>query len=503
MSKFAQNKVGINRTTTYEGAPATFVPDAKEDLVRRVFTTFVNEPKFYGNVQNQTQELINLLQKVIEKDPYFVAKLAIYVRNELYMRSITHMIVGELAHSNAGKPYVKEVLYAIAKRPDDLVEVLAYYLATYGKPIPNSLKKGLAKAFAKFNEYQLQKYNRKKEVELKDILCLTHPKPLNFKQADMWKRLLEDSLEIPYTWETELSAKGNTKEVWEALIESDKVGYMALLRNLRNILAADPDNITKVINRIQDPEAVKLSKQLPFRFYSAYRELSRDEKLGFSYRFFDTAKKHPVSFNTSLVLESLEKALEYSLVNLETIPGRTVLVNDDSGSMTFSTISKHSSIRPAEIAGLMMAISHRLCERAITSSFSSTYRIVSLNPSNGILANTKKVTENCQGGATYMERIFQYLSAQNIVADRIIIFSDNEAHGHPHRAWLNYKNNVAPHAWLHLIDLAGYGHQVFYGDNVSYTPGWSEKILKFIPLIEQGMGDIVDYINSFDAEQYL
>lgn len=494
MAKFAQTRQGINRTRTYEGAPATFITDFREDLVRRVLTTFVNEPKFYGNLADQTKELVNLLQKTIEKDPVFVAKLALYARNELYMRSIAHMIVGELARSSAGKPYVKEVLYGIANRPDDLIEVLAYYLTTYGKPIPNSLKKGLANAFTKFNEYQLQKYNRKKDVQLKDILCLTHPKPVTLEQANMWKRLLENNLNTPYTWETELSIKGNTKEVWEQLINSKKVGYMALLRNLRNILTVNPNNIQLVLDFIQSPEAVKNSKQLPFRFYSAYKAIGGE---GHAAYFHDPFQIRAVTFNMNDAITALQNAMECSTMNLETIPGKTILVNDDSGSMRWTSVSHNSSITCAEIAALMMAISHKICEQSITSSFSSTYRIMPLDKRNGILSNTKKVVENCQGGATRMEKIFQYLCHHNIVADRIVIFSDDQSHGYPDSAWRMYKETIAPNAWLHLIDLAGYGTQVFNStDNVTYTPGWSEKILQFIPLVEKGESGIVNYIQN-------
>jgi len=118
---------------------------------------------------------------------------------------------------------VRRTLNEIIERPDDMTEVLAYYINTYGKPIPNSIKKGLADSFGKFDEYQLAKYNRKNAVKLKDILCLVHPKAKDEIQNDLWKRLLEDRLETPVTWETELSLKGNTKEVWERLI--DETGW--------------------------------------------------------------------------------------------------------------------------------------------------------------------------------------------------------------------------------------------------------------------------------------
>ena len=492
MARFSTGRRGVNRTTTYEGAPATYIQDPRANLVSQVLTTFVNEPKFYGRTDEHTDRLKHSIKVVLDKDPKFVANLARYARNHLHMRSVTHLLVGELAAHPKGKPYVRNLIPIISHRPDDLTEILAYYLNTYGKPIPNSLKKGLADAFAYFNEYQLEKYNRKRDIKLKDILCLCHPKPVNSVQSDVWKRLLEDNLEVPYTWETQLSTRGNTKEVWEELIDSKKVGYMALLRNLRNILEADPNNLQEVLNYLADPEAVRKSKQLPFRFYAAYREILQPQS---TFRYFGHSRDR-VDFSTNAALITLETAIEHSTDNLETIPGRTVLVNDDSGSMTWNTISNRSTITTAEIAALMLSISHKLCEKNLVGSFSNDFRLRNLDPRGGIINNTLKLVEASQGGATYMENIFEFLLNHEIATDRIIVFSDNEAHGYPHRLWQQYTNNVAPNAWLHLIDLAGYGHQIIHGDRVTYTPGWSEKVLQFIMLAETNITDIVLHIDQ-------
>src|SRR4030042_4520476 len=142
----------------------------------------------------------------------------------------------------------------------------------------------------------------KREITLKDAIFLTHPKPQTADQDKLFKDIINGTLETPFTWETELSAKGNKKETWEPLIDSKRVGYMALLRNLRNILQAGVSNahIEKVCEYLSNKEAVENSKQLPFRFLSAYREL---KKVG-----------SPVS---PYVLESLEKAIQHSAVNIK------------------------------------------------------------------------------------------------------------------------------------------------------------------------------------------
>jgi 60 kDa SS-A/Ro ribonucleoprotein len=480
--KFNTAAQGVNRTVTYEGGEAVFTPNKKEDLVRRVLTTFIYEPKFYGRVEEQTKELVDLIKYFCEKDPKFIANLARYARNELYMRSISHVLIAELARSKNGKSYVKSATADVVNRPDDMTEILAYYLNVYGKPVPNSLKKGLAKAFCKFNEYQLGKYNRKAQVSLKDILCLTHPKPSSMEQARLWKNLLENELEVPYTWETELSTKGNTKAVWEDLINSKKVGYMALLRNLRNMLQVSPDNLNEVLAYLENPVAVLKSKQLPFRFFSAYKEI---EKVSF--------------FSSRDVLNTLENALEASVANLEKIPGKTFIAADDSGSMTWTNISSRSTITAAQIAGLLMSIANSLCEKAITSLFSSSFRVVNLNPHSNILENTNKVTSMCEGGGTQTHLVFKHLLENKVFTDRILILSDDQGfYSYPRVQNLfdEYRRIVNKNANLFIVDVAGYGRQQFLGENVYYIGGWSEKILTFINLIEKRDLSLVTYIEN-------
>ncbi|CAC9496546.1 conserved hypothetical protein [Leishmania infantum JPCM5] len=79
-------------------------------------------------------------------------------------------------------------------------------------------------------------------------------------------------LPVPATWETQLSKEGNTGRVWDALISSDAVPYMALLRNLRNILTrlCSASTHKRVLEKLVDEQQVAASQQLPYRFYSAY-----------------------------------------------------------------------------------------------------------------------------------------------------------------------------------------------------------------------------------------
>lgn len=481
MAKFNASTIGATLTKNNEGAVAYSMTD-KEKLMTQVLTSMFNEDKFYGD---NSKYLIKTAGKLIDTDTKFVANLCLYARNEMHLRSVSHALMGELANHEKGKKYVRKAINRIVERVDDMTEILSYYLSNYKKPIPNSIKRGLADAFVRFDEYQIAKYNRDNAVKLKDVLCIAHPKPKNDKQSDLFKRVLEDRLETPVTWETELSAKGNTQESWEKLIAENKIGYMAALRNLRNIIKANPTNINKIYDMLADEEKVLKSKQLPFRFYSAYKTL-QDEGIG-----------------TSKVYDALEKAIKASTKNITKLLGKTFISADVSGSMASNNISQKSTTVCAEIAVLLMALANYICEETITTTFDTSLCLCQLSTQNGILANAKSISVN--GGGTDITLPLKYLLEKKIVVDRIIIFSDNEIndkYDHTCQGYVDeYRRTTNPDVWVHAIDLQGYGTQQFKGKNVNLIAGWSEKVLEFIHTAEVGIETIMQKVENYYFEK--
>ena len=479
MAKFNQkNSIkNVNRS----GNQAYTMMD-KEKLVTQVLTSFFNEAKFYGD---NSEELAETLQAVLKTDPAFVASLAVFARREFHMRSVAHVLTAYLAHTPEGKPYVRHTVKGVAMRGDDLTEIMSFYLATFGKPIPNSLKKGIAEVLAGLDEYTLAKYKGSgKSLKMKDILCLCHPSPRDEAQAAMWKRCLENRLAVPLTWETQLSANGNNAATWEALIDSGKVGYMALLRNLRNILQAKPRNIDKVLSIIADPEAVRRSQQLPFRFLSAYRQIA------------DIAD--------SRALDALEEAAEASIDNMPRWEGTTVIAVDVSGSMG-CRVSRNSSVQCIEIAVLLGLMANRICDNSIFYTFNDDIEKVAVSRKTGILY---AATHFDCGGCTDMYLPFEKMIKDRVKADRIIILSDNECNStsiwgnrKPVQAMADeYRQKSGRDIWVHAVDLEGYGTQQFHGSKTNIIAGWSEKVLDFIRLAEQGEGTLISAIEAYEWE---
>lgn len=472
MAKF--NSSQINLTTNKEGYAAYRMPD-KQKLITQVLTSFFNEKKFYGDNSKEMQETI---KKVIAEDPQFVANLAVFARREFNMRSVAHVLIGHLAHEVEGKPYTRAAVKAVSLRGDDVTEIMAFYLSTFGKPIPNALKKGIADTIQGFDKYTLAKYKGDgKAVKMRDLLCLCRPKPKNAEQASWWGDLLDGTLEAPYTWETQLSAHGNTKETWEALIDSGKVGYMALLRNLRNILRAHPENIDKVFSTIENYEAVRKSKQLPFRYLSAYKEL---EDIG-----------------GSRVLDTLENAMDVSIGNLPRLTGTTVIAVDVSGSMN-SPVSSGSEVRCVEIAMLLGMIANRICDNAYFYMFNDRIQNGTISRRAGILSTVSNA--RC-GGGTDMHLPFLKMEEDGIKADRVIVLSDNMCNRGSGSTVQGIADAVRKHTgnnfWVHAIDLQGYGTQQFCGPKTNVIAGWSEKVFQFIELAEQGEGSLERTIKEY------
>ena len=254
---------------------------------------------------------------------------------------------------------------------------------------------------------------------------------------------------------------------------------MALLRNLRNIIKANPSNIQQVYDIIQDSERVRKSKQLPFRFYSAYKAVT------------DIAG--------SKVFDVLENALESSVDNMPKLPGTTVIAVDISGSMG-SPVSSNSEVKCYEIAMLLGLLANKICDNSIFYTFNNSINKEMVSSKCSILE--KVSATDCNGG-TNMSLPFQKMIDDKIHADRIIVLSDNMNNcgfwgNSPTQRYANeYRKITGNNIWVHGVDLQGYATQQFHGAKTNIIAGWSEKVLDFILLAEQGEDTLIKRISNY------
>ena len=228
-------KVNVKQSiATHEGAVAKQI-NAEQMLRRSVLSCLLWEREFYEDGITIAERIASLVPAVAAEK---VAALAIEARSKMHLRHVPLWIVRLMAALPSHRRLVANTLTKIIQRADEITEFLALYWANKKQPLSAQVKRGLAAAFTKFDEYQLAKYDRSGAVRLRDALFLCHAKPKDAEQEALWKRLIDGKLTIPDTWEVALSGGADKKEAFERLMAEEKLGGLAFLRNLRNMLEA-------------------------------------------------------------------------------------------------------------------------------------------------------------------------------------------------------------------------------------------------------------------------
>lgn len=484
--------------TNYEGGQA-FNLDAKTELYSAVVTSALSD-KFYESADKRVERIRELISK---NDAAFVAKLAIYARTKMNLRSVPLVLAVELAKTQSGNSLVSKAVKGVVRRADEITELLGYYQVANKRSgvkklnkVSKQIQHGLSMAFNSFDEYQFAKYDRDGEVKLKDALFIVHPKALSDTQQVIFNKIAKGELTTPYTWETELSELGKTafgdakerakafRDKWDELVRSDKVGYMALLRNLRNMLEAGVsfETMELVCSKLADRDAVARSKQFPFRFLAAYREV-----------------KGLTSGLVPLVLDALEAAVAESAVNIRGFSKTTsvLIACDVSGSMQ-KPVSAKSKVMAYDIGLMLAMLLQSRCQHVQTGIFGDRWKIVNVSRKN-ILANVQEFynREGEVGYSTNGYLVIQDLIDRKAVVDKVMVFTDcqlwnsniiDKVQGKSFASlWKQYKSMV-PQAQLYLFDLAGYGNTPISvkSDGVFLIAGWSDKIFDVLAALQEG-----------------
>jgi 60 kDa SS-A/Ro ribonucleoprotein len=478
MSKFNTKKI-VEKVENKAGGQAYKQSDEMA-FVSLLLTSFVKD-QFYRKANESLSDMKGYIKKI--KDKEFLAKSAIFARDEFGMRSITHALAGELASEISGKEWSKNFYSKVVSRVDDMSEILSYYLQNKtdikSPKFPNSLKKGFAKAFDKFDGYQLAKYRTEnKDVKLVDIVNLVHPTPTK-KNGEALSQLINGDLKSNGTWESMLTSAGqkaNDEEelkdlkadAWDELLTTRKLGYFATLRNLRNIITQAPNSVTKACEMLVDENLIAKSKVLPFRFSKAYDEISK----------LDSNKE------VRDVLKAINEALNISVMNVPKLDGETLVVIDVSGSMSGT---------PSEIASLFgaMLIKANECD---VMTFATKAEYINYDPSDTVISLRNKF--RFSGGGTNFQDIFKKASKKY---DRIIILSDCQGwigYTTPVKEYNQYKKDFNANTKIYSWDLSGLSTLQFPENQVYCLAGFSDKVFDIMKMLEQDKKALVNKINS-------
>jgi 60 kDa SS-A/Ro ribonucleoprotein len=422
------NVARTNPNRTYEGAPAIPPRNALAELRRAVASCLLWEDQFYEDGVAIGDRIAAL---VAQADPTDVAALAVEARTQMKLRHAPLWLLAGLA--KAGNGASANTYAETIQRADEMGELIAMHWKDGKRPLPAAMKRGIAKAFGKFDAYRLGKYNRKVTVTLKDVLRLVHPKPANDDQAALWKKIVDGTLEAPDTWEVALSGGANKKETFERLIREGQLGYLALLRNLRNMTEAGCDAAL-----VRDAILARKGAHnvLPFRFIAAARAAPQFEP-------------------------ALDEALVSQIEGLPVLPGTTAILVDVSGSMDTRLSGKSDLDRIDAAAALASIIPGNV------RVFTFSHQVVEVPPRRG-MAGVDVIKRSQPHGGTYLGAAVRAINDQ-VSYDRLIVVTDEQS-----------ADPVgSPKGRGYMINVAAYRNGVGYGD-WTRIEGFSENVLRFI-----------------------
>jgi|GEM_PF-190763 len=382
---------------------------AKQDelaLLRRVvLANLLWENIAYANGEDVSTQISQLIPQC---NPQDVADLAVEARLEQKLRHTPLFICVEMLKHVGYSALVADILPKIITRADMITDFLAIYKKQNGgklKPLAAAAKKGLAKAFDNFNEYQFAKYDRDAEIKLRDAMFLAHPKPSSQEKIELYKKVADRTLKTPDTWEVALSTGKDKKATWERLIDEKKIGGLAMLRNVRNMVQSgvNSNSIRKGLKNLNS------SMLLPFNFLTASRfapEYSRD----------------------------IEDAMVESYKNLPKLSGKTLFIVDISGSMG-AKLSDKSGMSRMDAACAMAMLAINQCENyeivataGNDGSHKGAHKHI-LNPKKGfdVFKQIQSAGSEIGCGGIFTRQCIEWCKANvSDTFDRIIIFSDSQ-----------------------------------------------------------------------------
>lgn len=493
------NSIPAPDTTNIQGYAAYSLDDELRLLA--MLNVIKLEPQFYRS-ENQTMiELRDLIERIGLKDPYFVCQAIKYSRcMRDGMRSINHLAAALIAPFITGKDYAKRFYSLYNKktkeggcifRPDDMSEIKEVYDALNTATLSNAMKKGFALTIESLDNYQLSKYKK----SIIDIANLVHPNPSKSTatitvEGKEWKTLdaIMQGLTVSAdTWEVANSEAGQLvaqavkegkldkeeaqkvlaeakNDNWESLLTEEKLGILAALRNIRNMMKNPrPEIIQKLCKLISNPIAIKNGMIMPYQMDLAY-EVIKQEFNNSEYR--------------KTVLNALTTGLELSIPNLaNALPGKTLVMIDCSGSMLDNCYQKGKKIKTTacEKAGLLAAMIAKATNCDVIRFGSNAHYI---NYDFGInIFDLGKVFSKVNMGCTNIGAAFDCARNAGKAYDRIILLSDNEANsGCVCSSYKRYIHDICS-PYIYCVDLAAYSTMPIKNhDKVNYYYGYGYSL---------------------------
>ena len=508
------------------------IQDPSERLIATLGATMFAEPKYYptdspntqgyqyndNDLDDQAKNIIQTAMEIAESDsPADLLKIAHWARKEMRMRTTPQILLAVAANMNQTKPFVRLYSSRIIQRADELKQVFAAYRHLFGTDhsLPNSLKRGLSDSFASFKERDFLRWEGQGRPLFSDVLKMIDRKkdwpvskeishllntgeildnkktPLSAARKKLvscktfGKTAQELARKGGVNWEVLVSQFGGSQQVWEFLIESEQLPYMATLRNLRNIVLAgvSDEHIQMVSNKLV--KGAVYSKQLPCRYLSARKVLDQ-------------------TGHRDVVVQlkgALNSAIDNIVDALDELPGRSLIAVDTSGSMTQSVSAKSqmSMLEAGSILGAIIA--KKSSDGSVFGAFGTNFKPLKKFRNSSTIAMANQVAALDVGWSTNANKVARYaIDNAKTPFDRIILISDMQSYGgyggtQAEGIMNSYRKLVNPNCYLHSFDLAGYGSSLSEQSDTktNLVAGFSEKLFDTVRQFEG--------LNSSDGEQ--
>ena len=462
-----------------EGAPSHPVQETDE-LIGLIWTSFCAD-RFYDKWTKQ----LGRLQALVTSYPELSAKAALVARHQFGLRSITHVVAALVAHEARGAQWLRPFLGNVIRRPDDMLEILAAR-RTLGLPkaIPHSMRRAFATRLEGLSPYSLAKYHGKGSAyTMRDLVFLCHPRTTPAIQS-----LVDDTLRNTETWE----AMGNSLETWTTLLSEGKLGYLALLRNLRNMAqTGDASLIQLAAKALTDPTAIRKSLTMPHQYVRAMNALCENK----------------LSLVPKILLEALSEAMEHSLDNMPSWSGTTVIALDGSSSMRpayDSAMGRKAGHDPWTTARTFAAALWKRCENPIFIPFTTAAEIVQL-PVAPALTLQELIDRKVATGGTNIGSVFELLDRKSIRADRVILLTDEQSWygGSPLQALNRWTGHLGINPIIHAVDLESYGTCVFPEKRRNLVFGWNSHLFQILDTLERHEASgLTAYVQEIDLQSF-
>lgn len=472
MSKFNE-KIKPERSVSYEGGE-NYKKDVLEDWMNFLFSSKMDD-SFYENAATQQTRFIELTNLVIDKyGAEFAGKCAIFARNQLGMRSVSQLVAAMLNGQSFERK--RDFYKAFCHRPDDMSEIFAAVDMLGGKR-SHAMIRGFADYMSGFSEYNLMKYQMKgKRYNMYDLINIIHPK------SEIVNDYMNGKLEAADTWEVNISTG---KDSWKNMVEGNRLGYLALIRNLNNILAEDVDDDwikRNLVDQLINEVSIKKSLVFPYQIYTAYRNLN---------------------VQNFAVITALDTAFRIACGNMPKMEGNSVIILDVSGSME-DRYGNKSNLTIKEV-GACYAAALYINGNCDFVKFGNDAKSATFKKACGPFQVIREMckNDNC-GYGTDITPAFSLIRDKKY--DRIFIVSDMQVMedyflgwGNSANGMSNYRNYCAANGRtiLYSFDLGNYADQIANPDNpdVHLMTALNDNVFKMLKYVENG-GKLYDYIND-------